>query len=199
MIPFGARVSHEASWIGRLLELRESAPAFPRWEPSSSIARWGVLVLGCSCGLSKPCLQNRDRALYRPGELEDAGRHPTNLFGPLPMPEIQIGDRSIACEVGDNLRQVLLRAELPLYNGLAGAIHCRGIGTCGTCAIAIEGAVSPMTRIERWRLGFPPHCLESGLRLACQCRVLGDLNLVKHAGLWGHKTHFDPDGRHVDD
>ena len=74
------------------------------------------------------------------------------------------------------------------YNGVAATIHCRGLGTCGTCAVQVEGPVSPMTRVEKWRLSFPPHNLENGLRLACQCRVLGDLNLTKHAGLWGHKT-----------
>ena len=86
---------------------------------------------------------------------------------------------------GANLRMVLLRARLPLYNGAARAIHCRGFGTCGTCAVRIEGEVSEPTAVERWRLGFPPHHRESGLRLACQCNVLGDLEVTKYEGLWG--------------
>ena len=82
--------------------------------------------------------------------------------------------------------------KLPLYNGVANLIHCRGMGTCGTCAVKVEGEVSPMTRIERWRLGFPPHrktaSQKNGLRLACQCCVKGDLEIEKFQGLWGHKV-----------
>jgi len=103
------------------------------------------------------------------------------------MPEIHFDDRSIQCQVGDNLRKVLLKAKLPLYNGIAGATHCRGLGTCGTCAMQITGEVSPKTAIEKWRLNFPPHKEASGLRLACQCQVLGDLRLTKFEGLWGHR------------
>ena len=75
----------------------------------------------------------------------------------------------------------------PLYNGLARQIHCRGMGTCGTCAIDVSGPVTDTTAIERWRLSFPPHKKGSGLRLACQCRVLGDIEIKKRSGLWGQK------------
>ena len=61
--------------------------------------------------------------------------------------------REIACPLGANLRMVLLRARLPLYNGVARAIHCRGMGTCGTCAVRIVGAVSEPTKTELLRLG----------------------------------------------
>jgi ferredoxin len=80
---------------------------------------------------------------------------------------------------------VLLRARLPLYNGVARAIHCRGFGACGTCAVRIEGAVSEPTAMERWRLDKAPHHLDAGLRLACQCSVLGDLKVTKYEGIWG--------------
>ncbi len=83
-----------------------------------------------------------------------------------------------------------MQAHAPLYNGISAAIHCRGMGTCGTCAVQIDGNVSEMTSIEKWRLSFPPHRAGSGLRLACQCRVLGDLQLVKFGGLWGHKNEL---------
>jgi ferredoxin len=102
------------------------------------------------------------------------------------MPTITFEGRTIECKSGENLRRVLLNAKLPLYNGIASAIHCRGMGTCGTCSLKIEGDVSEMTRIEKWRLGFPPHRIENGLRLACQCQVLGDLKLTKHDGMWGN-------------
>lgn len=103
------------------------------------------------------------------------------------MPKITFDNLTIECEEGANLRRVLLAANLPLYNGRAGLIHCRGMGTCGTCAIQIEGDVSPMTGVEKWRLGFPPHRSEDGLRLACQCQVLGNLQIVKMDGFWGNR------------
>lgn len=104
------------------------------------------------------------------------------------MPNILFQGQAIECEEGANLRQVLLNAKLSPYNGVAKTIHCRGLGTCGTCSVKIEGDVSEPTKIEKWRLGFPPHRSDSGLRLACQCRVLGDLRIEKFDGLWGNKT-----------
>lgn len=86
---------------------------------------------------------------------------------------------------GANLRLVLIRARLPLYNSAARAVNCRGSGTCGTCAVRIEGEVSEPTARERIRLKFPPHDPDSGLRLACQCNVLGDLKVTKYEGIWG--------------
>ena len=104
------------------------------------------------------------------------------------MPKIYFANNAIECQQGSNLRRVLMDAKLPLYNGIAAAIHCRGLGTCGTCAIEIEGAVSEMTKVEEWRLGIPPHRSGSGLRLACQCKVLGDLTIKKHSGMWGNQV-----------
>ena len=48
------------------------------------------------------------------------------------MPTVHFAGRSIQCPQGANLRVVLLRARLPLYNSVARAIHCRGFGACGT-------------------------------------------------------------------
>lgn len=107
------------------------------------------------------------------------------------MPKIHFEGRTIECEQGDNLRRVLCSAKLPLYNGIAKTIHCRGLGTCGTCAVEIEGNVSDPTPVEKWRLGFLPHQSDSGLRLACQCKVLGDLEIRKHGGMWGNKISGD--------
>jgi ferredoxin len=104
------------------------------------------------------------------------------------MNKVEFAGSVIECAEGTNLRRLLLRHELPLYNAPAGAIHCRGLGTCGTCAVLIEGTLNPPTKVESWRLGFPPHRRDSGLRLACQCQVLSDLKVYKYAGLWGHKT-----------
>lgn len=108
------------------------------------------------------------------------------------MPTVRFAGRSIECLEGANLRTVLLHARLPLYQSAARAIHCRGFGTCGTCAVRIEGPVSAPTSVERWRLGFPPHDREAGLRLACQVRVLGDLAVTKYPGVWGQHVGAPP-------
>ena len=101
------------------------------------------------------------------------------------MPIIKFDNQQIECDANENLRRALLAANASLYNGLARQIHCRGMGTCGTCAIEVSGPVSETTAIERWRLSFPPHKKGSGLRLACQVRVLGDIEIKKRSGLWG--------------
>jgi ferredoxin len=103
------------------------------------------------------------------------------------MPTIHFADQTIECPNGANLRSVLLRARLPLYHRVARAINCQGRGTCGTCAVKIEGEVSEPTDVERTRLSLPPHNAESGLRLACQCNVLGDLKVTKCEGLFGQR------------
>ncbi len=101
------------------------------------------------------------------------------------MPSVTFSGKTIECPEGANLRVVLLRAKLPLYTRVARAIHCRGNGTCGTCAVRVEGPVSEPTAAELLRLRLPPHDPASGLRLACQCKVLGDVRVTKYDGLWG--------------
>ena len=104
------------------------------------------------------------------------------------MPTIEFAGHRVECPRGANLRVVLLRARLPLYHGAARALHCRGLALCGTCAVRIEGEVSPPTQGEIRRLSLAPHKAESGLRLACQVSVLGDLKVEKHGGLFGQRT-----------
>lgn len=108
------------------------------------------------------------------------------------MPEIRFEKTTILVKKGINLKKALLRNGLSPYNGLARYLNCQGMGTCGTCAVSIEGKVSAKTKIEKWRLDFPPHKSDSGLRLACQVRVLGDLSVRKHNGFWGQQIRKFP-------
>ena len=103
------------------------------------------------------------------------------------MPVVEFGDRRVECLRGSNLRMVLLHARLPLYNDAARALNCRGRGLCGTCAVRIEGFVSEPTAVERVRLSLPPHDRHAGLRLACQCNVLGDVVVTKLSGPFGNR------------
>lgn len=98
---------------------------------------------------------------------------------------------------GELLRTALLRRGVSPHNGRSRLINCRGLGTCGTCAVqVVEGSVEPATRteVEKLRLGLPPHGRppNPALRLACQCSVAGDLLLRKGAGFWGSKAELGP-------
>ncbi|MBS4061278.1 MAG: (2Fe-2S)-binding protein [Bacteroidetes bacterium] len=103
------------------------------------------------------------------------------------MPIVEFDGKSIDCEIGENLRQVLVDHNLALHNGSSKIFNCRGLGTCGTCSVKINGKVSKMTTVEKTRLSFPPHCISRGLRLACQIKVLGNLKVEKGAGFWGQE------------
>lgn len=103
------------------------------------------------------------------------------------MPTISYDGDRIECEERDELRETLLDAGLSPHNGASNTLNCRGHATCGTCAVEISGSVSEMGSDEKRRLSFPPHDLDSGLRLACQTRVRGDIEVRKHGGFWGQK------------
>jgi ferredoxin len=100
------------------------------------------------------------------------------------MPTIEFEGERIECESGANLRDVLLEAGHSPHNGPT-ALSCHGHGTCGTCAVDIDGDVAEPSGRERRRLSFPPHSSDSGLRLACQVAVTDDLAVTKHEGFWG--------------
>lgn len=108
------------------------------------------------------------------------------------MPTVKFGEQSVECAEGANLRKVMLDAGWPLYNPPLQVVNCIGFGTCGTCAVKIEGEVSAPSTKERMRLAVPPHNSNSGLRLACQCTVQGDLVVTKYPGKWGQKTDAAP-------
>ncbi len=104
------------------------------------------------------------------------------------MPTVTAQGQTFACPQGVNLRRVLLDQGIDLYNGQSQLINCHGLGTCGTCAVEVIGAVSEQQIREIWRLSLPPHALDRGLRLACQTQVIGDVKIRKFEGFWGHQT-----------
>jgi ferredoxin len=110
------------------------------------------------------------------------------------MPTVRFRGRVLTCSPNAVLRDVLLAAKLTPHNGGSRVVHCPGVGSCGTCAVSIKGEVGPLTAMERWRLAFPPHRLDSGLRLACQVRVTSDLEVTKHGGFWGQDVGAPSEG-----
>jgi ferredoxin len=108
------------------------------------------------------------------------------------MPTIEFQGRSTDCSAGETVRAVLLQSGQSPHNGRANTINCRGHGSCGTCAVAIEGDVTEPTARETTRLAVPPHTSTDGLRLACQARVRGNLVVHKFPGFWGQHTDDQP-------
>ncbi|MDP3463171.1 MAG: 2Fe-2S iron-sulfur cluster-binding protein [Bacteroidales bacterium] len=101
------------------------------------------------------------------------------------MPVIEFENKKIHCPIGSQLREVLIKHGISPHNGNSNFINCRGLGSCGTCAMKITGDVSPMHSKERLRLSLPPHNHVRGLRLSCQIKVLGDIRVEKGKGYWG--------------
>ncbi|MGK7876424.1 MAG: 2Fe-2S iron-sulfur cluster-binding protein [Xenococcaceae cyanobacterium] len=101
------------------------------------------------------------------------------------MPTVTAQGKTITCERSANLRKVLLDHGIALYNGNAKIINCMGIGSCGTCAVHIEGEVSEPNWKDKARRSLPPHSPTKNRRLACQTKVLGDIRVTKYNGFWG--------------
>ena len=71
---------------------------------------------------------------------------------------VELPDGTIVhVQEGQNLRKALKKHFDFLYRKPMNLIHCRGMGSCGTCALWIEGPLSKVTMMEKWRLNFPPH------------------------------------------
>mmetsp|Transcript_28345 Transcript_28345/g.47566 ORF Transcript_28345/g.47566 Transcript_28345/m.47566 type:complete len:429 (+) Transcript_28345:89-1375(+) len=108
--------------------------------------------------------------------------------------------KSFEVRKGAKLRTALLKNSVTPHNEGAVYVNCRGIGSCGTCAVEICGGtvrddvsnkapVLPLewTQAERIRLNFPPHSSPQNqkLRLACQVRCNEDLTVIKRDRFWG--------------
>ncbi len=108
------------------------------------------------------------------------------------MPTITAQGKTFDCKQGANLRKALLDNDIDLYSPRATYINCMGLGTCGTCAVAIEGETSKTNWRDTARRKLPPHNVRSSthppLRLACQTQVMGDIKVTKFKGFWGHES-----------
>lgn len=101
------------------------------------------------------------------------------------MPKVEYEGKQLRCKKGTNLRSLLLQYHLTPHNGAARSMNCFGIGTCGTCAVMVEGKTNTPCKTEKARLNFPPHKGNPGLRLACKVIIEGDLKVWKGKGFWG--------------
>lgn len=81
---------------------------------------------------------------------------------------------SVRAEVGTALLDVLRKA------GVVISAPCGGNGTCGKCRVTAAGVLSEIKEEERRFLDREE--LARGIRLACQCRVLGDFHIRLNDG-----------------
>lgn len=108
------------------------------------------------------------------------------------MPTVRFRGEEIECAEGATLRDVLREAGMSPHNGLADTLNCGGHGTCGTCAVAVDGDTNETTAAEKRRLSLPPHDPDAGLRLSCQTRIEGDVTIEKYGGFFGQNV-TDPE------
>ena len=78
------------------------------------------------------------------------------------------GRTAVPAEEGQRLSDIL-RRQVPSF-----ALPCAGNHTCGKCRVKVSGAVSKAGAAEKALLGTQA---AKGVRLACFCRVLGDVTV----------------------
>ena len=101
------------------------------------------------------------------------------------MPKITFYKEKKEVEVpeGTNLRDAAKMAGVEVYPGINKVLNCLGHGTCGSCRVVLlNGTVkntSPHTLLEKLRFAasFLNIGEEEDMRLSCQTRVLGDVEV----------------------
>ena len=101
------------------------------------------------------------------------------------MPKVKFYKEKLEIDVpgGANLREAAIQAGVEVYPGINKVLNCLGHGTCGSCRVlVIKGTVkntAPRTFMERMRfmLSFLNIGDEEEMRLSCQTRVLGDIEV----------------------
>ena len=103
------------------------------------------------------------------------------------MPKVRFLRSNVEVEVetGANLRQVAKRNGVQLYPGIHRFANCRGLAQCGSCRVLLENGTEnnagPKTFLEKVRLAVAFFNIgqEEKFRLACQTKVMGDLEVLE--------------------
>ena len=118
------------------------------------------------------------------------------------MPKVTFKKEKKTVEVpeGANLRKVAQSAGVEVYKGLHKYLHCPGLGLCGSCRVYIKKGQENVTKpgmIEKFtttianpeaQFAYIGH--EDELRLSCQCRVTGDIEVETAAPCNWHGEKF---------
>ena len=101
------------------------------------------------------------------------------------MPKVKFYHEKVEVEVpeGTNLREAALEAGIEIYPPLNKVLNCLGNGTCGSCRVLVINGTfkntAPMTFMERmrFRLSYLNLGSEEEMRLSCQTRIQGDIEV----------------------
>jgi len=101
------------------------------------------------------------------------------------MPTINFVNEKKQIQVpeGANLRREARRAGIQVYRGKDRLLNCHGFGQCGSCRVLITKGTdhtNARTLIERIRMWFSMAYVgnEDRMRLSCQTKVRGDIDVV---------------------
>lgn len=117
------------------------------------------------------------------------------------MPTVKFVKEKKTIEVpeGANLRKEARKAGVELYPGIHKYVNCMGLGQCASCKVEVtKGAdnVSKQSFREKLRLLLGPLTFfarlghEKDLRLACQCKVQGDIEVKTQPELNWHGERY---------
>ena len=101
--------------------------------------------------------------------------------------------KTIECPKHTNLRDLAIQNDIDLYNGLAKYTNCEGKGLCGTCTVEVSPYDAVSAKGAKEKLRFVQ--LKGNLRLSCQCKILGDIEVTKYEGMFGTKGYSEKGSR----
>lgn len=118
------------------------------------------------------------------------------------MPTIKFVNEKVTAEAqeGEDIRTVARRSGVELYSGPHKVVNCMGFGTCCSCNVVLKSGSEKvskkgfMERINKWinpLLGLKilsnP---DKDVRLACQAKVNGDVEVQTHPPINWHGEKF---------
>jgi len=121
------------------------------------------------------------------------------------MPKINFVKEKVSVDVadGEDIRSVARQNGVQLYEGPHQVLNCRGFGLCGSCNVTIKNGsqnCSPRTFRERFIAKYltpvPLFLLKllsnegKDVRLACQAKVNGDVDVETHPPINWHGEKF---------
>lgn len=129
----------------------------------------------------------------RKSDLESASQMPTVTF----VKE----KKTVEVPAGSNLRREAIRAGVQLYPFPHNYVNCMGVGLCHSCRVIVKKGVdhvSPQGAYEKLSMLSPHNPLtffarlghEKDLRLACQMRVNGDIEVETQPSMNWHGENF---------
>jgi ferredoxin len=108
--------------------------------------------------------------------------------------------KSIEVPVGSNLRREAIKAGVQLYPFPHNYVNCMGLGLCTSCRVMVKKGLengSKQSLYEKFTMISHPLTFfarignETNLRLACQMRVDGDIEVQTQPAMnWHGENYF---------